>query len=185
MSTNSAPLEGRPLSAWVEDVDVDYLDTPEAKHARDVLKQGGPAIIPDIIAILNDPTAKARLRGNAAQALGWAGTKDGPEVEALWNALGDEQRYVRYSASYSLRRLRVDARRLVPKLMEMLDDPDSYVRRGVADNLGVIGKPARVAIPNLQKLLNDDEQKTRDKAAQAIKRLEATSPPTAGTPTTQ
>ncbi|RKN83803.1 HEAT repeat domain-containing protein [Paenibacillus ginsengarvi] len=86
----------------------------------------------------------ARLRCAAADALGSVGAWSGKKphsvgVEALSNALRDEDAQVRFTVGLSLSKWGVQAEKAVPALIAALDDSNRYVRAHAAEALYYIG----------------------------------------------
>jgi HEAT repeat protein len=170
MPANDPMIKGRPLTAWVDDLDPrDTITQP--KLAVETLQHAGPEIVEELIDRLKNSHGTQRHRGNVALALGYVGKNDGPEAQALLDALNNRDSYVVFSAIYSLRRIQVDAHRLVPLFIERLEAANKTVRRAAAENLGLLGEPAKPAIPALTAHTNDEAQEVRDAVKTALNRI--------------
>lgn len=86
-------------------------------------------------------------------------------IDELVTTLGDWSPVARSWAAEELAS-RSEAKKLVPKLIELADGPNPLVRQGACEALGFIKDP--VAIPVLIKQLNSDDHWLRYKAAMAI-----------------
>jgi HEAT repeat protein len=108
--------------------------------------------LPALAAGLRDRNVQARLA--ALDALEPMITKAGPAAPALVQALGDDDRFVRWAAARTLGRIGpvpgVDA---VTPLARMLRDPDLDLARGAALALSRYGPAAKDAVPALIALL--------------------------------
>lgn len=99
-----------------------------------------------------DPDAKVRYQ--AAIALGDFGAKGGPCVEALTRALSDPDREVKEGAASSLYRIGPSAAPATPALLEMLRGPDLLLVGYAAQALGSIHPDAQQVVPALTAALD-------------------------------
>jgi hypothetical protein len=163
-------IEERLLTEWMDDLDL--KNESEIRHrARDVIAQKAQSHTAEFIQVFENRGNKNRFRGNAILAIGFTGTRTGPEAGVLVNALKDEDQYVRCCAMESLRKLQLPEKQLVPLLAEMLNDPISNVRRMAAIHLGYSGVAAKDTLPALEKLTGDEAPTTRAAATEAIKTI--------------
>jgi len=102
-------------------------------------RQFGPAMQPDLTALLNDSDEAVRAR--SAIAIGRVGMADG--VAALRAALADPASAVRANAAFGLGLLA--SREVVPALHDALADPAPAVRLRAVEALGLIGDPSSAA----------------------------------------
>src|SRR5207248_2412485 len=77
-------------------------------------------------------------------------------IEALAEALKDEDEFVRHSATVGLAFIGSRAASAVPSLASALKDSDASVRWGAAQSLGNFGESAAPAVPALIDALNDN-----------------------------
>jgi HEAT repeat protein/DNA-directed RNA polymerase subunit RPC12/RpoP len=145
------------------------------KSARDRLRAVGRAAVPELISAMDNQEGTSRDRALAAQALGYAGKNQEPEVSALISALKDTDENVRENAAASLGLLKLDPSLFIPLCLDTLSDRSSRVRRRGAENLARLGPEAKEAIPALKKLAaKDGEAATRSAAKLALQKI---SPP--------
>ena len=107
------------------------------------------------------------VRKNAVWALGQIG--DPRAVEALEEALKDEDVYVRGGAALALGQIG-DAG-AVEALKEALKDTDAYVRRNVTWSLAMLRDPR--AVEALEEALKDQDEIVRKNAAEALEEIKA------------
>ncbi len=92
-------------------------------------------------------------------------------IQALLNAVGDEDEYVREAAADALGEMGPEAKDAVPALIQTLGDGDEHVRRAAADALGEMGPEAKEAVPALLQALEDAEWSVREAAAVALGKI--------------
>ncbi|PKL68079.1 MAG: HEAT repeat domain-containing protein [Methanomicrobiales archaeon HGW-Methanomicrobiales-1] len=90
-----------------------------------------------------------------------------PATEFLIQALGDEDRWVRYLAADAL--ANIGATHSVDHLISLLRDPDQDVRFAAAAALGKLGDPK--AIQNLQEVLKKDNGYVKVAAEEALEKI--------------
>jgi formylglycine-generating enzyme required for sulfatase activity len=140
-------------------------------EARAALRQLGAAALPELTRMSADLKSDRKQRSNAIDAIGYAGTKDGPEVQILVAALKDKQSVVRASALTAMGNLNVDPTILVPLCIEMLDDSNNGVRRRASVDLGGMAEAAIAAVPALRKATKDENDSARAAAVEALKKI--------------
>ena len=96
-------------------------------HIQMAVTSIGPAAVPALIQLLQDPNPE--VRAHAAVALNWIGPGARDAVPALVRALQDDRRRVRQGAAFALFRIGPDAKDAVPVLIKALQDEDPEVRR--------------------------------------------------------
>jgi HEAT repeat protein len=105
----------------------------------------------------------------AAVALSFMGRDAFP---ALRDALGSDDPIVRRESLRSLGKLRerapLDARAVVPLLLDGLEDPEASVRTVAATYLGIIHEAGDTAVPALVEMLADEDPEVRAAAAAAL-----------------
>lgn len=119
---------------------------------------------------LTDLSADARVRANAARALGRMGSEAAIAVPSLTKALKDSDPTVRVAAALALGDIASEADLVVPELLEALrrEDPNSRiegsrewhptVRVNLVAALGQFGPAAFPAVPVLAQLLTEENE---------------------------
>jgi HEAT repeat protein len=146
--------------------DPDQRVRQEAVDALGRIGQSGSpsSVIAPLTAALAD--AAPRVRAEAARCLsGLPPSSAASAVPALVVALGDQDEFVRRSASDTLRLI---GPLTVPALIAALNDPRADVRRGAAKTLGGMRHPDEQVIPRLIAALEDPEQAVREEAAKTL-----------------
>jgi HEAT repeat protein len=116
---------------------------------------------------LNDPDIVARR--SAIDVLETLGPAGAPAAPALVKALGDRDRFVRWSAARTLGKMApAAARDAVPALTGLLHDGDMGVRLAVAGALERYGPDAKEAVPALAEALTARDAQTRLAALVAL-----------------
>jgi HEAT repeat protein len=158
------------LTAAMKDLGTSDPDAQE--RARDTIRKIGRAAVPELVALLENQQNGSKDRGLAAEALGYAGKNQEPEVPALTTAILDKNIVVRYKSLASLGMLKLDPKTLVPLCVARLKDRDGNVRRRAAEILGQHGAAAAEAVTLLQKIsLDDKDAKVRSAAVSALKKI--------------
>jgi len=121
--------------------------------------------IDELIEELNNRNIDSSLRRNAIRDLGSIG--GAKTVEALIEALADEENSIRSAAASTLGRL--GDQRAVDSLIKALQDEDNYVRKNAATALGRLGD--KRAIEPLQKLTSDMFITVRTTARESLQLL--------------
>ncbi|MFA6241644.1 MAG: sulfatase-like hydrolase/transferase [Candidatus Hydrogenedentales bacterium] len=141
---------GKPLSAWVEDLN----DSASLRRIRAAatLALAGEEAAPVLLRALDDPDVCVAYW--AAAGLGNARVTDPGVMDALGNALGRESKTVRLAAADALCALdKPDT--AIPAVLALMDDPDLYVRLAAIHILeGIDPKPEPV-MQALRKALED------------------------------
>jgi HEAT repeat protein len=126
--------------------------------------QAAPAV-PDVAATLPDP----ELTEEAAIALSFMGRE---AYAPLKEGTASDDPVLRRESLRSLGKLRerapLDARAVVPLLLDGLDDPDPGVRTVAATYLGILHGDAPDAVPALIDALQDEDAEVRAAAATAL-----------------
>jgi HEAT repeat protein len=135
------------------------------------LKAGGllgplaAPLVPDVATHLTDP----ELTEEAAVALSFMGRDAFPPLR---KATSSDDPVVRRESLRSLGKLKerapLDARAVVPLLLEGLADPDQGVRAVAATYLGILHEEPAAAVPALIETLADEEPDVRRAAATAL-----------------
>jgi HEAT repeat protein len=143
-------------------------DVPMKKAALKACGLLGPIAepaVPDVAAHLTDP----RLTEEAAVALSFMGRD---AFAPLRDGASSEDPVVRRESLRSIGKLKerapLDARAVVPMLIEGLQEPDPGVRTVAATYLGIIHAEAATAVPALIEALKDGEADVRAAAATAL-----------------
>lgn len=183
---------------WLEHL---YSQNPRvAGEAARQLHELGPAALPEIEAVLQDPGADVPTKKAALKASGLLGPVAEPVVPAVAAHLPDpqlteeaavalsfmgreafaplregassEDPVVRRESLRSIGKLKerapLDARAVVPLLLQGLQDPDPGVRTVAATYLGIIHAEPALAVPALIGALKDEEAEVRAAAATAL-----------------
>lgn len=131
-------------------------------------KDAAPAI-PQLITLLDDPTAITRQR--AAYALSRVGGAElAPAIPGLIELFQAKEAYVREMAATALGSSGNTAEEAIPAVIERLQDDDEHVRSAAAQALGEISpKDARVHTA-LVKAMNDESGRVRSQAAPILAR---------------
>ena len=136
-----------------------------ALKAVGLLGVSAAPLIPAVAALLPDPA----LTEEAAVALSFMGREAYGPLEA---ALASDDPVVRREGLRSLGKLRerapLEARMVVPLLLEGLADPDAGVRVVAATYLGILADDAGSAVPALIETLADEDPEVRAAAATAL-----------------
>ena len=138
-----------------------------AARAQGYIGPEAKVAVPALIQALKDEDKY--VRDDAAWALG----KIGPAaVPALVKRLNDknEDKDVCASVMEALEEIDIEARTVMPILIEALKDKDKRIRRSAAQALRKIGPEAKAAVPALIELLNFDDE-ARRWAANALKKI--------------
>src|SRR5262249_7844566 len=114
----------------------------------------GPVTVGLLTQVLGDPDRDVRAR--AAWWLGRHGPRAGAGVDALVEALGDEDSSVGVVAAEALWRICRHPAAL-PALIAGLEDPVSMARSRAAEALGRMGADAEAAVPALVEALREEE----------------------------
>jgi HEAT repeat protein len=101
---------------------------------------------------------EAKVRTNAARALGSLGTRAKGAESALVDTLGDKEATVVGAAAWALTQMEGLSGGSRAALLGALKSPDAAVRGAVVQSLGHSGIKARAAVPALVELLQDKDQ---------------------------
>ena len=115
----------------------------------------GEAIVPDLAAVIEDPSAGLATRLTACRALARRGPVATPTLLA---ATSGEPRQLRLKAIESLGRIEPASDEIVEKLLSLVDNEDFESRKAALGALREVGPPAKRAAGKLQSLLNDPQQ---------------------------
>jgi HEAT repeat protein len=107
----------------------------------------------------------ARLRLEAARALGGLGLDSRTAQPALVEALKDPEKLVRRAAAEALGQMGTEA---IPLLVRLLGTENERAREGAARALGQMGLAARSTVPALLRLKKDGSSAVRTQAALAL-----------------
>lgn len=146
---------------------VDEKETPPARLIQEVQGPGSSRAVAGLVEVLKE--RPARLRYEAARALGLLGLDARAAMTALAGALETDDRLVRRSAADALGQMGTEA---LPFLKRRLTNADPRVREGAARALGQMGVPARSALEELTAALQDSESTVRAQAALALWNVE-------------
>jgi len=105
----------------------------------------------------------------------------GKSTTGLLEQLQSRESTQRLRAIKALESRQAESARIVPALARLLQDPDAFVRRDAARALGRFGHRAKETLPALLVLLNDRNRGVRRAAAGAVKAIDPTAAPRAGT----
>jgi CubicO group peptidase (beta-lactamase class C family) len=119
--------------------------------------------VPALVAALAD--TDARVREDAAQALGRIGPAARDAIDPLVATFSGTDPYVAGAAAIALARIGAEA---VPALLRALTDADASVRWSAAITLGRLGDAAREAAPALAIALGDASENVRSCSATAL-----------------
>jgi HEAT repeat protein len=149
-----AVFQGKKTSAWI--AQLKDKDTAVRQDAIRALGQMGPAVVPALVAALNDENSDVRI--GAADSLGRLGAEAKSAAPALKWAIKDPDKEVRRHATFALGILDPEDLSVIPLMIEALRDNDLEVRRQAAVTLGRIGPPAKAALPALNDVFKNDKQ---------------------------
>ncbi len=138
--------------------------------AARALSRIGVAAVPALIEALDDENA--RVRKNAALALGQIGPLASASIPKLIDALHDDAWLLPGSAAWALGHIGSRAEAAVPALTEALGDESAILRMAAAEALGRIGSAARPAVPALELLVADRDVAVSSAAREALERIQ-------------
>jgi HEAT repeat protein len=193
--------EGRPLSAWVNDLR--RGTNHEKARAAEVLRTIGAEAAPYLAGSLGKKPGLARRLRNAisprlpptirkqarklfnptseimdkyaiAEALRVIGTNGHAAVPALGELLNDGNLLLSVTASRALAQMGPEA---AGPLMEALDHPDFNIRAAACDGLGQLGPAGAPAAPRLARILRSEVGPITSSAALALSRIGKASVP--------
>jgi HEAT repeat protein len=167
MGASASPAVPRILSI-LED-----QDTQARFEAISALEGIGPfeGVVDGIAGRLKDGEARVRLE--AAKALGEFGPDAAGATSALADALGDSEADVRQAAAKALGDIAPASAAAIPKLIRALGDSEPQTRREVANALGRFGSHASSSVSALQRIADSDEfDYVRNAARQAIQAIQ-------------
>ena len=141
-----------------------------ALPAAEVLVRIGPAAIPSVTGLLQDPNVV--FRRFAVTLLAEFGPAAREALPALLRVLEDPDTLVRAGAAHVMEAIGPSARDAVPALLAGLSLPQDQIRFACAVALGHIGKDAREARAALRECLLDPFNQTRYAAALALGRID-------------
>lgn len=141
----------------------------QAAYALSCLAGSLPAVVPDLIRVLQDRGVAVEVRARVANVLAMAGEPAAEIVRALQQALNDEDWWVRVYAARSLGEVGTAARVAVPTLAKLTRDEDDQVRRNAIWALAQLGAAAGEAVPDLIEALRRDD--VAGVAAQALAKI--------------
>jgi HEAT repeat protein len=163
---NDPEYKGRPLSAWLKDLDSRDADARVAAlKAVAALGPAAAAATPALIEALGDRSAYVRRL--AADALGAIGPDARAAAVPLARLATDPDDRLRWAAGEALGRLGPEA------VNAALTDKDKRARRGAVRLLGDLGPDARSFAAALKKLLADPDAEVRAAAAAALLNVDA------------
>ena len=161
LGTSALPQIQRALNDSTADVSL----RKAALKASSLLGEKAAPLVPEVASHLTDP----RLTEEAAVALSFMGRGAFAPLE---EAARSDDPVVRREALRSIGKLRdrapLDARAVVPLLLDGLADEDTGVRVVAATYLGILGDDADAAVPALIGALRDEEPEVRAAAATAL-----------------
>ncbi|MBI3409221.1 MAG: HEAT repeat domain-containing protein [Planctomycetes bacterium] len=164
---DSTPTQSYTSFAQAPSTTVTHPAPEEVKTVAAAQEEKKPKTMEDFIHELS--SKKARVRGEAAAALGKFGDKAKEAIPALIKLLKDNDPNVRLEATITLAKIGPDS---VPALTRALESQNKLTRMGAALSLGHLGSAAKRAEPELKKLLKDTEEDVRCHAAQALFRID-------------
>lgn len=153
------------VQAALRDPGSDMATKKAALKASGLLGPLAAPVVPDVAVYLPDP----ELTAEAAVALSFMGRQ---AFAPLREGATSEDPVVRRESLRSLGKLRerapLDARAVLPLLLEALADPDAGVRTVAATYLGIMHEDPAASVPALVDLLADEEAEVRSAAATAL-----------------
>jgi HEAT repeat protein len=127
---------------------------------------------------LKNKDEEAKVRADAAGALGRLGVADPETLQALREALKDEHTGVRASAAEALGDLGATDPQTLQALREALKDEHTGVRASAAEALGDLGATDPQTLQALREVLRDKDPVVRISAARALEHLGVAGPET-------
>lgn len=174
------PADAAAAAKWVEQMGAELVPqirtilqdpTAERDHKKAALKacgiigQAAAPVIPDVAALVPDPD----LTAEAATALSFMGRAAFPPLR---ESLASDDPVVRREALRAIGKLKerapLDARVVLPLLLEHAKDEDGGVRTVAATYLGIVKDDPKRAVPALASLLRDSDPAVRLAAATAL-----------------
>jgi HEAT repeat protein len=149
---------------------LDVWQGTQKNEALGVLVKIGPAGLPVLTKILDDPDAKD-LHLKVLEVLEGMGPSAKPAAPSLVKALAGNNEEVCEKATKMFGILGPAAKDSVPGLRKLLQSKKTDVRRHAADALGFIGPEANPALPDLIDLFKDENQTLRVVAVRAVSRI--------------
>ncbi|MBI4663870.1 MAG: HEAT repeat domain-containing protein [Verrucomicrobia bacterium] len=145
-------------------------------HALPSFGSAAKSAVPALIQLLGD--AEEQVRTEAIGVLGELGELAKDAVPALTEALADKAAPVRLEAATALRRIDpAQAKTVLPALLNVLEN-NSIFRRLAARELGLMRAEAAPAIPLLREALYDPDPLMRQRAGEALWRIDPGEGPT-------
>lgn len=133
------------------------------------LQKLGPAVIPEVAKMLQDPKPNVRAQGAALLGRYGAAAKDA--VPALTEALKDDQDLVAIHAARALWEIDQSLAG-IPTLIKILGSASGNMRALAATTLGGIGPKAREAVPALVEAAKGDDPRMRQAARSALEKVD-------------
>lgn len=153
------------IKGVLTDASAEVEQRKAALKASSLLGEKAAPLVPDVALHLTDP----RFTAEAAVALSFMGRD---AFEPLRLAATSNDPVVRAEALRSIGKLRerapLDAKEVVPLLLDGLADQDAGVRTVAATYLGILGDDADAAVPALIVALRDEDPEVRAAAATAL-----------------
>ncbi len=139
--------------------------------AAQVLGTMGPiaqAAVPALINLLKDRDNEVRHKAYDAFVAVLAGADKQTGVAIFSAALKHQDPEIREAFAMGLGEMGVEAKAVVPALVEALTDSSRRVRQEVAHTLGKMGVEAKAAVPALIKALQDEDDDFREQAIEVL-----------------
>jgi HEAT repeat protein len=144
-----AEFEGKPTSAWIEQMQQENgtREEAEAIYALGQIGAKDKSVVPALIDALRNK--KTDVRSQVADALGQIGPEANDAVSALTDSLQKGDEFLRAASAKALGKIGPDAKAAVPVLIHAIGDKDAFVRFAAVEALGNIGPSAKAAVPSL------------------------------------
>jgi HEAT repeat protein len=153
-----------------EEVQTVAYPPPAPETETDPLLDGLRTTFPALMVEVYDPDVRARRR--AIDVLETLGPEAAPAAPALVRALEDPDRFMRWAAARTLRKIGpVEPATAVPALERLLNDRDLDVCLAAVATLQRYGPAAKSALPSLTRALIDQEPELRLAALRALRSM--------------
>jgi hypothetical protein len=173
--TGEMRVEGRPVAAWVADVDIDgTMHNPgEPDLPLDTLASAGPKILKPLTGILSNDASRTQ-RAKAAYVISVIAHRNregldySETVSALVSAAEHSNVRVRQYSIQALGSMGRAVSNAIPVLIRSTHDDDSSVRMCAAEALKRIGIATPEAVEALNRALSDPDGSVQITAVQAL-----------------